>query len=881
MSATPAKKLMNDPPDVVNEYIEGLVETNPGLHYVEGFPQVKVVFRADIPCGQRTYDKVAVISGGYCDNEPAHAGFVGEGMLTAAICGDVFSSPPVNSILAGIRAVTGKKGCLLIVKNYTGDRLNFGLAAEKARTEGFDVETVCVEDDGALPPSRGIARRIGLEGAVLVQKVAGAAAAAGLSLADVTAEAKHASEVVETIGVALHPCKLPVLALADRLGPGKMEYGLGIHGEPGASVTDIQPVDEVVSHVLKKILSKETNYVLITPGSRVVLMINGLGATPLMELMVAEGKAAVLKFLVEHGMAVDRVYTRSSMTSRNIQGFSISMMRADPSILQRLEAETKAPYWPVAVEGNQLPTKLPVPVPPSRSAKSSEAGCATYVPAECGQSSVPNPGSLDIQWHSAVNQSVDWKFTLLTIVRKYIVTSPKMVKCVFKYILAYSLIVAAVFILISKYRSFNSVKILPTVLALSWTAEKHNSSIPSPTIMPWVVLAAVFILLAFMVRSSGAKHSKHQDEWELGAEIDKSHQRNTIFEGRYHGREMAVKVLPYANFELAQKEMSTLKKVDWHPNVLRFYTEKVGSTAHMIGLERCGCSLKQLLGYYKYGNNPGNSQCKEFLSNLKKDMKVLWIQDSVPCTQFMAILRNIAEGIYALHSANIVHGNMNTRHVLVTKEGRSITAKLCDFGKSQEMVGDDLIKGKSRDMYNIGRIFYECVHGISIDEKLKYVVTPRMFDHPETTLLLNALLSNVPSMRPTALQVINHPFFWDEEKKIMFLNETSNRLFREHFNSFSVTELEKCSHKVFKTNWDKLIDESLLHTGHDGTSLRSLLRCFRNAYQHYDKSSELKVGKLHKEFFEYFGNKFPQLFMEVYGVALKQFSSEMQFISYF
>ncbi|XP_057446784.1 putative 3,4-dihydroxy-2-butanone kinase isoform X1 [Lotus japonicus] len=409
--AIPAKKLINDPLDVVNEFIEGLVETYPGLNYLEGFPQVKVVFRADIPCGKGTYDKVAVISGGGGGHEPAHAGFVGEGMLTAAICGDVFSSPPVDSILAGIRAVTGPKGCLLIVKNYTGDRLNFGLAAEEAKTEGFDVETIFVEDDCALPPPRGIAGRRGLAGTVLVQKVAGAAAAAGLSLADVAAEAKHASEVVGTMGVALHPCTLPGMGLADRLGPEKMEYGLGIHGEPGAAVTNIQPVDDVVSHVLKKILSKETNYVPIPPGSRVVLMINGLGATPLMELMIAAGKA-VPKLLVEHGMAVERVYTGSFMTSLDMQGFSISIMRADPSILLRLDAETKAPYWPVAVEGNRPPTKLPVPIPPSRSAKSSEPrklplklneqGKLLKAAIEAGANAIINIKDKLNEWDSAV-----------------------------------------------------------------------------------------------------------------------------------------------------------------------------------------------------------------------------------------------------------------------------------------------------------------------------------------------------------------------------------------------------------------------------------------------------------------------------------------------
>ncbi|OAY74786.1 putative 3,4-dihydroxy-2-butanone kinase [Ananas comosus] len=302
--------------DVVTEFIEGLVETYPRLQYLDGFPQIKVVLRADV--STRTYEKVAVISGD-----------------------DI-----------AIRAVTGPKGCLLIVMNYTGDRLNFGLAAEQAKSEGYDVEMVIVGDDCALPPPHGIAGRRGLAGTVLVNKVAGAAADAGLSLADVAAEAKHASEMVGTMGVALSVCTLPGQVTSDYLGPELMELGLGIHGEPGAAFVELQPVDVIVSHVLKQILSQETQYVPITRGSRVVLMINGLGSTPLMELMIAARKA-IPELQLEHGVAVDRVYTGTFMTSLDMAGFSISIMKSDEDILQRLDAPTKAPYWPVGVEGNE------------------------------------------------------------------------------------------------------------------------------------------------------------------------------------------------------------------------------------------------------------------------------------------------------------------------------------------------------------------------------------------------------------------------------------------------------------------------------------------------------------------------------------------------
>ncbi|CAL4944061.1 unnamed protein product [Urochloa decumbens] len=363
------KKLINNPDDVVTEFIEGLVETYPGLQYLDGFPQIKVVLRADVERG--AYDKVAVISGGGSGHEPAHAGFVGSGMLTAAVSGDVFASPPVDSILAAIRAVTGPMGCLLIVKNYTGDRLNFGLAAEQAKSEGYKMEMVIVGDDCALPPPRGIAGRRGLAGTILVHKVAGAAADAGLSLADVAAEAKHASEVVGTMGVALSVCTLPGQVTSDRLGPKQMELGLGIHGEPGVAVVDLQPVDVVVEHVFKQILSQETQYLPITRGSNAVLLINGLGATPIMELMIAARKA-VPELQLEYGIAVDRVYTGTLMTSLDMAGLSITIMKSDENILKRLDAPTKAPAWPVGSEGNRPPAKFPVPVPPSPSVKDDE-----------------------------------------------------------------------------------------------------------------------------------------------------------------------------------------------------------------------------------------------------------------------------------------------------------------------------------------------------------------------------------------------------------------------------------------------------------------------------------------------------------------------------
>nr|PNR58111.1 hypothetical protein PHYPA_005106 [Physcomitrium patens] len=358
-----ANKLINDPNDVVKELIEGVVETYPHLTYLDGIPEVKVILRADIKRG--SYNKVAILSGGGSGHEPAHVGYVGEGMLTAAICGDVFAAPSVNAILAGIRAVTGPPGCLLIVKNYVGDRLNFGSAAEQAKAEGFKVEMVIVGDDCALPPPpRGPVGRRGLAGTLFVHKVAGAAAAAGRSLTEVTTVAKRVAEMVGTMGVALTVCTMPGQNPSDRLGPGKMELGLGIHGEPGALVADLQPVDSVVAHILKQILSQETNYVPIKPGSRVVLMVNSLGATPMMELMIAAGKA-VAQLQIEHGLTVKRVYTGSFMTSLDMAGMSLSVLKVDDYILDALDSATQAPAWPAGVAGPRPSTTLPVALPPA------------------------------------------------------------------------------------------------------------------------------------------------------------------------------------------------------------------------------------------------------------------------------------------------------------------------------------------------------------------------------------------------------------------------------------------------------------------------------------------------------------------------------------
>ena len=264
------KKLINDPAHVVTEMLEGLVAATPATALLPG---ETVVVRTDLPAARG----VAVISGGGSGHEPAHAGYVGRGMLTAAVAGDVFTSPSTDAVLAAIRHVAGPAGAVLIVKNYTGDRLNFGLAAELARAEGIPVEVVIVADDVALKDTVPPDRRRGIAGTVLVHKITGAAAEAGLPLAEVAAIARNAAAQVGSMGVALGACTLPAVGKPGfALEGDEIEIGLGIHGEPGVRRAKIDSADALVSAVVTVIAEDRG----LAAGQPVALLVNGLGATP-------------------------------------------------------------------------------------------------------------------------------------------------------------------------------------------------------------------------------------------------------------------------------------------------------------------------------------------------------------------------------------------------------------------------------------------------------------------------------------------------------------------------------------------------------------------------------------------------------------------------
>lgn len=322
-------QLINDKNDLVTDAIDGLLAaTGDSLYRLDGYPHIKVVCRNDWD-----KSKVALVSGGGSGHEPAHAGFVGAGMLTAAVCGEVFASPSVDAVLAGILAVTGEAGCLLIVKNYTGDRLNFGLAAERARALGKKVEMVIIDDDIALPD---LPQARGLAGTLFVHKIAGAASEAGQSLETIAALAQQVNDQSASIGMSLSTCTVPGSEKEDRIPAGKAELGLGIHGEPGVEQVSYQGAKAAMENVLTKLephMGKGT----------VVAMLNNLGSTTPLEMSVLAKEltqsalSKQIKFIIGPALM---------MTSLDMHGFSVSVLSATKDQVDALQAPINLPAWP-------------------------------------------------------------------------------------------------------------------------------------------------------------------------------------------------------------------------------------------------------------------------------------------------------------------------------------------------------------------------------------------------------------------------------------------------------------------------------------------------------------------------------------------------------
>jgi dihydroxyacetone kinase len=332
------KKFINAPRDVVEEMLQGLVVLQPGSARLAGH---KVMVRADAE--QFRDRQVAIISGGGSGHEPAHAGYIGAGMLSATVAGEVFTSPSSDSVFAAIMAVAGNPGALLVVKNYTGDRLNFGVAAEMARAEGVPVEIVIVDDDVALRGSAQLAGARGLAGTIFVHKLVGAAASAGKSLAEVAAIGGAAVQALATMGVSFSAGTSPAVGKPSfELEAGEMELGLGIHGEPGVKRVALQPGDEVTDTLLDAIV-KHGNF---GNEKRVAVMVNNLGATTPMELAIVARR--IFPNLQSGGFTVERMYAGTFLSSLDMAGISISVMGVDDQSLRYLDADTAAPAWPNA-----------------------------------------------------------------------------------------------------------------------------------------------------------------------------------------------------------------------------------------------------------------------------------------------------------------------------------------------------------------------------------------------------------------------------------------------------------------------------------------------------------------------------------------------------
>ncbi|WP_089967547.1 dihydroxyacetone kinase subunit DhaK [Lihuaxuella thermophila] len=328
------KKLINHPENVVQEMIEGMVHAHP--QRLKRVPGTNVLVRRDAP----VRGKVALISGGGSGHEPSHAGYVGAGMLDGAVLGEVFTSPTPDQILEGIHAVNSGKGVLLIIKNYTGDIMNFEMAAELAEAEGIEVKKIVVNDDVAVEDSTYTTGRRGIAGTVFVHKIAGALAEKGASLEEVHRVAEKVVKQVRSMGMAMTPCTVPAAGRPSfEIGEHEMEIGIGIHGEPGTERSRLASADDIASKLVAHVLDD----LKPAPGDKAAVMINGLGATPLMELYIIHKK--VSEILAEKNIQVIDTFVGEYMTSLEMAGCSVTLLKLDDELTELLNAPADTIAW--------------------------------------------------------------------------------------------------------------------------------------------------------------------------------------------------------------------------------------------------------------------------------------------------------------------------------------------------------------------------------------------------------------------------------------------------------------------------------------------------------------------------------------------------------
>ena len=326
------KKIVNDVNNVEEEMIQGLVKSAPKK--LRKLDYGTIVVRAD-----KKEDKVALVSGGGSGHEPAHAGYVGTGMLDCAVAGTVFTSPTPDQVLEGIKAVATDKGVLCVVKNYTGDVMNFEMAIEMAADEDIKADYVVVNDDVAVRDSLYTTGRRGVAGTIFVHKIAGAKAKQGAELPEVKAVAEKVIANVRSMGMAIEPCTVPAAGKPGfELADDEMEIGIGIHGEPGTHREKMRPANEIAKMLVDQILA-DLDY----KGHEVVVLINGMGGTPLMELYIVNN--FVQDYLKEQGISVYDTMVGNYMTSIEMAGFSITLLRLDDEMKALYDAPADTLAW--------------------------------------------------------------------------------------------------------------------------------------------------------------------------------------------------------------------------------------------------------------------------------------------------------------------------------------------------------------------------------------------------------------------------------------------------------------------------------------------------------------------------------------------------------
>ena len=328
------KKFINDPNKVVDEMLEGFLAAHHDM--VEKLPTSRVVVRRGAPFK----DKVGLVTGGGSGHKPAFIGYVGDGLVDAVAVGDIFSSPSAGQIYDAIKAVDSGKGVLCMLGNYSGDVMNFDMAAEMAREDGIKVEQVIVNDDVGSSPKDKMENRRGVVGEVILWKIAGAKAKEGASLEELKKTAEKAIFNTRSMGVAHSPCTVPTAGEPTfSLGENEMEIGVGHHGEPGVKRMPMKSADETTLMLMEKILED----LPFTSGDEVVVNINGLGATPLLELYIIYRK--VYQILKDTNIKVHRAYIGEYFTSLEMGGFSITLTKLDDELKRLIDAPARSPLF--------------------------------------------------------------------------------------------------------------------------------------------------------------------------------------------------------------------------------------------------------------------------------------------------------------------------------------------------------------------------------------------------------------------------------------------------------------------------------------------------------------------------------------------------------